>query len=121
MEIQDITLTEEHVGRLVRYKPKGELGILVSWNESFIHVDYFTRHTEATRPEDLEWDSKTPRLSYKRTPYKVLRAKFNDNNKDQIVFIEDRSSAWKGPWYWGYFVVPKVNEYRHDKVILKKQ
>lgn len=56
------TLKESDVGRIVVYKAghashKPEKGVITSWNESFIFVDYYgTGRGTATKPVNLTWD-----------------------------------------------------------------
>lgn len=62
----DITqLTDRDIGRGVVYVPghnaKHEDGIIRSWNESYVFVEYSgSRTPKATRPGDLVWLSEGP-------------------------------------------------------------
>lgn len=66
MQIEEQTLTEEDVGRRVRYVPMHadgdvthedcEDGKISGWNDKFVFVRYHQGDTSAaTLPEDLRW------------------------------------------------------------------
>lgn len=66
-KIQEIQLTEEHIGRKVKYiplhadgsegHPDVEFGVITSFNEKTIFVRYGSdMHSKGTYPEDLVWD-----------------------------------------------------------------
>lgn len=69
MQIEGVTLTEEHVGRTVTYLPpyaKGDRshkdcanGAIKRWNDTYVFVTYSVgaHGTQGTRPEDLVWGS----------------------------------------------------------------
>ena len=65
MKIENIELTDDHVGSKVTYIPdhaKGlashkdcESGTISSWNDSFIFVNYGKGTNAATYPRNLVW------------------------------------------------------------------
>ena len=64
MQIQDIELTEEHVGARVTFMPhyaKGDInhkdcvsGTIKRWNDTYVFVNY-PASVQGTRPQDLIW------------------------------------------------------------------
>lgn len=65
IKIDSRELTKENIGSKVTYIPLHangnaqhedcEGGVISSWNDKFIFVNYGTGHSQATRPEDLVW------------------------------------------------------------------
>jgi len=64
MKIEDVELTEEHVGAKVTYVPDHaknagdpacQGGIISSWNDQYVFVNYGTGTAAATYPRHLVW------------------------------------------------------------------
>lgn len=60
MQIEEIELTEKHIGAEVSYRKRGtnekaELGNIRRWNNSYVFIEFDNDNVMACHPEDLWW------------------------------------------------------------------